>query len=201
MFVVPAGLGLAVLADPVVDVVLGPKWTAAVVVLEVMAVHGVIAALQALGYTLMIASNRPAIPARLNVVHVVVLVGLLVTLTSSHGLGGAAVAYLASGLVMAPVSFHFVARLLHLTLLDIAAAVWRPVVAAGAMVGVLLAWQASGPLEPPGLEVLALAVDVLVGAVVYCAGLLALWVAAGRPPGPEQKVLDVVRARGFGGLR
>jgi O-antigen/teichoic acid export membrane protein len=201
MFVVPAGLGLAVLAEPVVAALLGPKWTAAVPVLELMAAHGVIAALQALGYTLMLASNRPALPARLNIAHVALLLGLLVTLTVSHGLVGAAVAYLASGLVMAPVNFHFVARLLEVSLLDIAAALWRPVVAAGAMVGALLAWRGSGLVAGFGMDLLTLAVDVLVGAVVYCAGLLALWVAAGRPGGPEQKILGLVRARGLGGVR
>jgi O-antigen/teichoic acid export membrane protein len=197
LFVIPAGCGLMSLADPIVTVLLGEKWRPAVPVLAIMSIHGMVAALQSLGYTLMIACNRPHVPARLNSIHVILMLALLVTFTSRYGLQGAALAYLSTALVMAPIMLYFVTRLVGIEFRDVMAVVWRPASASAAMVVTLWLWNPArlDATTHPGL--VGLLAGVLVGATVYLGALAVLWLACGRPDGPERSCVGFLRSRGL----
>jgi hypothetical protein len=77
----------------------------------------------------------------------------------------------------------------------VALALWRPVVATAAMYLALVSIH-SIDLDVPFVR---LGLQIALGAVVYSATLLILWVASGRPPGPEALIVRFGITR-FGGV-
>jgi hypothetical protein len=74
------------------------------------------------------------------------------------------------------------------------ARIWRPVLAAGFMYGVVLLAGGTAAGWPAGApDILRLLVMVAVGGVVYPAVLLGLWALCGFPPGAERLTLDLLR--------
>ncbi len=194
LFVLPAGLGLFATAPDLVALLLGDHWTASVPVLQVMSLHGTLMALQAIGYTVMLASGRPHIPARVNMVHVSIVIALLSTLTPFLGIVGAAFAYLCTAVVMSPVNYYFVLQALQLKPLKLLGVIWRPFFSALAMSGVI--WVIRQFLwSPPRETALELAAEVLIGITAYALVLVALWTVSGRPSGAEQLSIEYVRMR------
>jgi hypothetical protein len=73
---------------------------------------------------------------------------------------------------------------------EIAASVWRPLVAAAIMAVILAACMPS--LPGPGAA--RLVAEVPLGMICYFAALLSLWHLAGRPPSPERDVVMFLRS-------
>jgi lipopolysaccharide exporter len=194
LFVMPAGLGLLATASALVGLMLGDRWTASVPVLQIMSVHGVIMALQAIGYTVMLASNRPHIPARVNIAHVLIVVTLLLIFTPLWGIRGAAIAYLGTALITSPINYYFVLQALQLRVSSLQAALWRPLTAALVMAGAI--WMMRRQFWSRSPETLgALLAEVAIGAITYTAILVALWIVSGRPAGAERLAVAYVESR------
>jgi hypothetical protein len=72
----------------------------------------------------------------------------------------------------------------------------RPMLAALAMSGAVLALRATLPADVAGLgdDVLRLAALAGFGAAVHIPAQLLLWHLAGRPAGPERRALDLARS-------
>jgi PST family polysaccharide transporter len=70
---------------------------------------------------------------------------------------------------------------------------WRSIVAVGVMTVVL---NLCGPLFALGTssltQILSLAITGTIGAVTYCAALLLLWLAAGKPSGVEATAMRMI---------
>jgi PST family polysaccharide transporter len=194
LFVVPAGFGVSSTAPDLVVTLLGEKWAGAVPIVEIMAIHGIVVALQAIGYAVMLASNRPSIPARLNAVHVCVLVTALLVLTPRFGITGAAFGYLGTGLLMAPVNYYFVLAALGLSAARVLGVIWRTLAAAGVMAATLTVGREVLGARPDS-ALARLLVEVPVGALAYAVTLAGLWLLSGRPAGPERAFVELVRSR------
>jgi hypothetical protein len=113
------------------------------------------------------------------------------------GLPGAALT-VAAAMLLDQILFLFrTMRHLSLTATALLASIWRPVAASAVMVAVLeslgLAWT------PGGAEGWSNFPDLLarcvLGAAVYAAALLSIWLLAGRPDGVERKTMAVVLGR------
>ncbi len=194
LFVVPAGFGLLAVAADLISLLLGDRWTQSVPVLQIMSMHGMMMALQAIGYTVMLASNRPHIPARVSAVHVTIIIVLLITLTPSLGIVGGALAYLGTALLMTPVMYFFVLQALQLRVSRVLGVLWRPFCAALAMTAVI--WAVRTQLwAPPRETFLQLLAEVAIGLVTYLGALLLLWTLTGRGPGAERLAVDQIRLR------
>ena len=81
-------------------------------------------------------------------------------------------------------------KFVYVRLTDFAAVLWRPALAAVVMAGVVEGLHDSGIASP----ILSLIRDSALGAVVFTALQLALWMMAGRPAGPERALIDRLRA-------
>jgi O-antigen/teichoic acid export membrane protein len=81
----PAMIGLFVLAEPVVLTLLGPKWAAAVPVLQVLSVGGLLWPLNALNLNVLKAQGHSDLNVRILLVKLTVGLGLLLA-ASSHGI-------------------------------------------------------------------------------------------------------------------
>jgi lipopolysaccharide exporter len=197
LFAIPAGIGLAALAPLACQVLLGPKWLDAIPIIEIVAIHGAITALQSNGFAMYLALGRADLATRITAGYVAMLLPLSAALTMWAGIRGAAFACLITAAVFAPINYGVLLNKIDLPLSRFLAVIWRPVVSSGVMF--CAARLTAGALESrlPALVVLLLA--VIAGASVYIASVALLWRLAGGPQGAETVV--VLRARNMLGAR
>lgn len=191
LFALPAGIGIVVVADLMVPAVLGWNWLSAIPLIQVLAVYGVLTALQSnIGYVYL-ALGRPRMITAVAALQFLALLALLLPATWYWGAPGAAWSFLITALCMVPVNQMLIARQLHLSAFDYAARLWRPALASLAMAAALLLLKRQFALgHETHLYVAALLLCVLLGAVVYAIALYALWRLAARPPGAERACLE-----------
>ncbi|MCU0242861.1 MAG: oligosaccharide flippase family protein, partial [Vicinamibacteria bacterium] len=193
---VPAAVGVAVVAEPLVMTLLGPKWRAAIPIIQILALYGLLRALQVLAMDLFVAAGRPAMQLRLSALNLAILVPSLVVGATSTGLAGAAWGALFTSLVMLPITYASLTVVLRQAHREYWRLFWRPALAAGVMfvaVGVWSEWFGSHSLAR--FDGLRLVTSVLIGAFAYGIALVGLWIAAGRPHGAESRVVGALRAR------
>lgn len=187
------GVGVAVVAPDMVAVVLGPKWTAAAPLIPWLAVGGSALSLVWAASQMVSVTGH----ARLNAISNWMLLALLVPATVGAGLGwgvvGIAAARSVASVLFLPIMFYALMRVIPVTARQIAACLWRPTLASLAMAAAVLL-SGTGAITPVALR---LACNVGLGAAVFTAALLALWVLAGRPEGAERMaVAQLVRMAG-----
>jgi len=90
--VVPAVVGAVLMADPLVRVIYGEKWVAAIAPLRVMMLFGLFSSLVIITGYLFQGIGRPSIPFRLALLRLVVLAILLFPMLVMYGLTGGAIA-------------------------------------------------------------------------------------------------------------
>ena len=191
LLAIPAGAGVSATAVPLTAVILGPKWAQAAPLIEILAFFGVIMALQTNSYSVFLAIGRPYLQSVVLGVYLAALLPLLVFMTRSLGLEGAAWACLASVTLMLPLNYTLVVRALDIEGRAIVRLLWRPLLAAAAMYAVVTSLLAALPQSPAfGNQLLRLIVAATSGATLYFAIVYLLWTMAGRPEGAERLVLQ-----------
>jgi lipopolysaccharide exporter len=187
----PAGLGLALVAAPLVRLAFGPEWEGAVPVLRVLGLAGIMTVFGQISLHLMSAYSLLGRLTAVALAGAALRIGLLLLLIPTYGITGAAWAAAVAtlfdqgailGMAMRHLKVRFGAFVSHIV---------RPVLAACAMgcgvAAIGLSWDADGDAA------LTLAIEVVAGAVIYTAALLVAWMIAGRPDGPEADAVQVIR--------
>jgi O-antigen/teichoic acid export membrane protein len=179
----PAGVGVSLLADAMVALALGPNWVAAGPVVAVLGVASAIAATGSLGSGWL----RARAPLRqlcgILAAALLVRLALLLWLTGTMGLTGAAIAVGVGMVLEAALLVGIVAHRLHLSLTAVVQVVARPLLACLVMaLGVVL-------LNGGGSPARILLTGVPLGMASYGATLLLAWWAAGRPAGAETDLM------------
>jgi O-antigen/teichoic acid export membrane protein len=192
LITIPAGIGMALIADPVVRLAFGPRWVAAVPLVQMLGICGALTVFGSLGSVLFRVYGRQRLVFQVSLAVEIVRVALLIVLTRRYGLMGAGFAT-AVAFGIEQLYFLYLARSqFAIPATHLAARLWRTALAAGCMVGVLFASGLVAAL-PAGTGGLALAARALeatgLGAGAYIAALLLLWLASGRPDGGEADIL------------
>lgn len=189
----PAGAGLALVAGPLVRLAFGERWLAAVPLVQMLGVAGCLAAFGTIGSVLLRVHGRMGAVLGITLAGAALRVALLLLLIPRFGLLGAGAAA-ALGLVFDHLlSLAITLRAFAVPPSALLGRLWRGVLATATMAGVLL-W--TGPVwQDAGGPALALPGGVALGALVYAAALLALWLAAGRPAGAEADLLRLIANR------
>jgi O-antigen/teichoic acid export membrane protein len=196
LFALPAAAGIALLAEPLVSVLLGPRWAAAVPLLQVLAIYGGIRAAQANTGSVYMALDRPQLAAAMTLLNVLLAFGSFAIALGRMPLADAAWFMVAGAGVAAVVNLSVLNRSLDQPWRTVLAALRRPALAIAAMTAALIPlrawlWTGAQPIHERAAVLLCL---VLAGAAVYLAALLAAWHAQGRPAGsPEDAALALVR--------
>lgn len=184
---IPAGVGIALVADLMVTVVLGDKWRVAVPLMQILALSGVITALQTNTGSLYMALGKPHYLTLISAVNVFLLfVPLLIFLLQAHGVIGIAEAYLYGNLVIWPINFFIVSRLIKLQWLSMLSVLWRPVLACGLMVAGVVYVRTFMPDYPISIDAIRLLIEVGIGMVTYIFSVLFFWLLSRRPNGAEE---------------
>ena len=196
LVVMPAAIGLCLVASPLVHVFLGDKWLEAIPIIRILAIEGILVVGVSSAYYVYLTLGTPQKLTAVMALHAVVSIVLMLMLIPIYGIFGAAVAWVTATIATAPVNLTILARHLHMRYSSFAAAIARPTAATivMAMTVALLQWfwvPATGALA----AALQLAASVAVGVCAYALALFGLWHVAGRPDGAERSVLQ--RARLF----
>jgi O-antigen/teichoic acid export membrane protein len=192
---IPAGIGISSIAAPLVYLAFGSKWLEATPVVEILAASSVFAVTNRIN-SILLSAFAFLRPLFVNVVSMsIVQFGLLVPFVWYLGILGAAIASALGLLVEQATLTILLVRRFGIGPWDLPARIWRGVLAALAMAVFLalsgLGWAQTGEGAPANLGHLLLA--SLSGAAIYIAVLLGLWLASGRPNGPEMDVLELMK--------
>ncbi len=180
---------LLVTAPEVVAVVLGSKWSDAAPLMKWMALFGGFSALVLVLEVPLWVAGKTNISAAQTWFELALILPATLLAVQKFGVEGAAASRAGISMLMVPVMMVFTARCGSVSFGQLAAALWRPLVAAVVMAGVVHAL----PLEAVGPVFVRLVVKVAVCVAVYPSALLLLWLASGRPPGFEVSVIEQVR--------
>jgi O-antigen/teichoic acid export membrane protein len=194
-FAIPAGVGVAATADVLVPLIFGPQWLETVPLISILAIHGIIVAMQTNCYYIYLALGKPYVATWLGVAQITILLPILTILTMRYGGIGAAYAYLASQLVIIPFTFMSILRLLGITVRQMLLVLWRPFVSAAVMFGIvrLVAHMLIADPFDYLTGTIHLTQMVLIGIVAYVSCLYAMWAISARPLGAESQFLSLLR--------
>ena len=198
MLILPAGIGISMVADPMVRLVLGANWLSVVPIIQIVAMASTISVFGNFSGAFLNASGKPRDSFLICIVSTFVRVPLMIWLIFTMGLPGAALAVAIALLSDQTLFLWRTLGPLGITVMDLLARVWRAVLATLAMVACLtllgMAWTPGGE-GSAFLQARDLLTRCAAGALVYGAVLTLLWFAAGRPEGAERQFLTM--ARGF----
>lgn len=192
---IPAGIGLSLVAGPLVRVALGAGWQDVVPVLRILAIAGTVTALGHLSLHLL---SVHALLRRLAIVTLLgaaIRIALILWLIPGFGLPAAAWAIAAATLVEQGLTVTLAMTRFRVAPSAMLAVIWRPIAAAGAMALVLcwlnLGWTDDQAEWTAG----ALITGIGAGGITYMAVLLGCWLAADRPDGIEASAVTALRDR------
>lgn len=191
----PASVGLALVAEPMVRLMLGPAWMAAAPLLQVVALGGALAVLGQACHAQFDAFGLLRQDFSVILFGAATRTGLVAVLVPWFGLMGAATGVALSLALEAIAYLTMKWWTLPFSARALAGVVIRPVLATAGMTAVVL-WldpaTAAASETVLGL-IMALTPAVLAGAVSYGGLMLGLWWLAGRPDGAEADVLAATR--------
>ncbi|MEQ9638589.1 MAG: lipopolysaccharide biosynthesis protein [Alphaproteobacteria bacterium] len=182
----PIGAGLAVVADDLVLVVLGPQWTAAGPLVAWLGFAGALMGFTGVIHPFFTALGYVRMYAWMVVAEVAVFVPTVIWAGSVGGVEAVAIARLCVVAVSLPCFLFMSTRVAPVSVLALAGAVVRPLFASAAMyVGVR--WVHAEGID---IAILRLLLDIVAGVVIYAGVLSVLWLLAGRPDGAERLLLS-----------
>ena len=196
LIAIPAGVGIAAVAEPLVHVGLGEKWLAAIPVITILGIASAVGCLETYVGTACLAVGRPDIVTKLYAVYVPVLLTLVTIFTQQFGVVGAAYGWLTAALLNVPLFYTVMLRTIRVPIRAFIATVWRPAVACVIMF-LAIRWGLANyaVLTDSVRAIPTLLIAVAGGFAVYVALIMSLWYLSGRPVGAERELLDKVASR------
>ena len=199
LIVLPAGIGISLVADPLVRLMLGERWLAAIPIVQIMAAVSTIAVFRLVSDAFYSAAGNLRLTFAMVAISAAVRIPLLLVLVSWYGLTGGAVALGIASLIDQFLYLGVTLPRMGIGTAELLGRLWRACGACLAMVTCLsamnLAWMPTTAVGP-----LAVAADLFgrcgIGALAYAAAAATLWFAAGRPDGAERYLLRVAQRLG-----
>jgi lipopolysaccharide exporter len=191
---IPAGVGIALVAQDAVPLLLGDKWQAAVPFTQLLALAGLATSLEHSSGYMLLSLGRVRTLTAYYWLRLVLLVGAISLLWPEFGTLGVAMAKVLTGFLGLLVMLVLGWRALPvLGLSTVMLNVWRPVVAVILMAGVANVVSGALSFAPAPLRLSAL---IVAGAISYSLAILALWKLAKSPPGAEDYLLERIPGAG-----
>ena len=195
MVVLPAGVGIAAIADPLVKLAFGPRWLEAIPMIQILGVTATLGVIGSLSGTLFSAYGMLRITFSITAVMTVLRVLLLLAFLPGGTLTTAAM--IVGGVLSIEQCAYIVLTLrrFDVRVFDLLRAIHRSLFATLLMAACLV-FLGLGFVAVPDNFALHLALDIGAGAMTYAAALFGAWSLAGWPSGPERDLLNVVSGIG-----
>jgi lipopolysaccharide exporter len=191
MITLPMCAGLIAVAPEVVRLVLGPRWEGAETVVSLLSVAWAFAVVTANTHYVYWVRGHSHVTATLSAVRAAVVIPVTIVCSHLAGYEGAAWAAAITSATLAPINFTLLRRDAGIGFADLWVRVWRVAVGAVGMLIVLFAALPRPSHESAPAAALLLLIKVAVGAAVYIAAVCAMWIAGGKPEGPERRILQL----------
>jgi O-antigen/teichoic acid export membrane protein len=189
----PMAAGIAMVSDYIVAIFLGPKWQPVILLIQILTLYGLFNLTSANGAALYLSLGRPDLIVWRNLPSVAVLIPALAIGVWTFGVAGAAWALVLSAVVSCVVNFALLHRHLRVSFRALFGGIWRPLVAASGMAGVLVVVKEHWPMGNSLAYIIPqVAGIVALGAMTHACLVLALWRLSGCPAGAERRALDLV---------
>lgn len=192
LVVTPMSLGIFVTAPMIAPLALGPQWLDAPAMIQAVVFYALFDAFGHYPQNLFIVMNRQPRLLAFAVVFLSVRVPAAIFGGWVYGGLGAAYGMAASALFGSVFWFIVSVPLVRVTMGAVVRAIWRTAVAGTVMVAALLAlnrfWPTATGYGNLGVQFAAF---VTAGAAMHGVALLLLWQMSGRPPGAEQRAIDI----------
>jgi O-antigen/teichoic acid export membrane protein len=192
LIALPVCAGTIAVAGEVVRLLLGTQWEDAAPVVRLLTLGTAFGVATANTHYVYWALGHARVVAALSAMGAALVIPL--TIVGAHLVGyiGVAWAYAVTSAVLTPINFVMLRRYAAISFTDLWARVWRVTLAAGTMLVALVVAFPGAPHESAAAAALLLLVKVAVGAAIYAGGALLLWLACGRPDGPERRALELL---------
>ncbi len=198
----PVAVGLFCLSDLIVALLLGPQWTDAVPIMQILGLCGLVAALQGNMYVVMSAIGKPKVTTYIGGFLLIFTLPSLVYFSLQYGALGAAYAQLVAASVGFCAIVWVFTAITGATKKYLFALMWRPLAASCLMAVAVLGTKQL--LTVLGWDVplaVRLAGMVLLGAVSYTSVIFVLWWFAGRPESAEKVVMKFLSGKLYASRR
>jgi O-antigen/teichoic acid export membrane protein len=191
LLIVPAGIGLSLLAEPVILILLGSKWRDAVPLVQVLSINGVLMVFMSTAHHANLAVGMSRLTSLVLAAHAGIAIPLMLWWVPSHGTQGAVAAILTASVVTAPLNFHLLGKAIELGRRELLDILWRPCTGCLGMIVAVLGIKASWamPADLFGQIAYVLLVSAS-GALVYAATVFVLWRRKSDPESAEAWALD-----------
>lgn len=185
----PVGVGFALVAEPLVHLVMGPEWSSASLVIQILSTIFALHALSMPLTPLAMGIARTRLLFKRDVVNLVVRYPLIFAGLLSGGLLGLLLARCVSGLFAVLLDMYLARMLVQASLFRQIRNSARAYAATLAMM--LSIWGLNG-LGLDGANLMEIACLITFGAITYLGTTAALWLWSGRPAGPEQEAMEIL---------
>ncbi len=190
LVVLPAAVGLSLIAEPAVLIVLGDRWHEAVPLVRVLVIDAALTVFLSTVHFVNLAVGMARATSLLLAAHAAMTIPMMLLSVPAHGALGAAISMLIASIVVTPFKFVLLRRAIGLSFTDFAKAVLRPALATAVMGAIVWSVSQLWPMPAAMLDRIAYGITlVAVGALAYAGTLFALWRAQGRPAGAEATIL------------
>ena len=190
LLILPVGVGIAAVAEPMVLALLGENWISAIPLMQVLAIYGAISATQTNNGVLWMALGRPRDLTIATIAFLALFFCSIVLLFEPYGVVAVGYSYLLAQITITAAGLWHTRSLLSAAWTDMRAVAWRPVVAAVIMYFGVIAidgcFRLSGAWQ-------RLFIESAAGAAVYIGITLSLWLLAKRPDSAESYCLSRIR--------
>jgi O-antigen/teichoic acid export membrane protein len=192
---VPAGVGISLVAAPIITLAFGDRWLGAIPLVQVLGCTLIVTIFGTMSAALLNAHAVLKPQFRVQLMAIAVRLFAMVALATQYGLIGAAIGASLAMLVENAWYTKLALRHLNQDWTDLLRKIWRCLLAAAGM-AVSLQTLGLGWVDRFDARnaISALVIGVVCGALVYTFLLQLLWIATGRPPGAERDAVSAVRA-------
>jgi O-antigen/teichoic acid export membrane protein len=188
----PLGCGFAIVAEPLVLLTMGEKWSHAITIIQLLAAIFALQTLSSAVQPLAMAMGQTRMLFNRDLLNFLIRLPLIIVGLWAGGLAGIVVARCVSGVIGTFINMEMARRLLSLSIWRQFSINSRALIATVVMVsGAVAINQLFLAPAPPSYWVQAV-VLVSAGAVLYLGTTFLLWWCLGRPAGPDKEVIDFV---------
>jgi len=191
LFALPIGAGIAAISELAVAVFLGDKWLDSASIISILAFYGITISLLSNSGSVLMAVGKPHYITVVGGINIAVLIPTAIFTTLNYGVLGTAWGYLGTTLiVLLPITYITLFRLIDVKVGQFIAMVWRPITATTIMFFSVRSYLAYTliPTDIAG-KISVLLVAILLGAALYIMSILVLWLISSKPAGAESYIL------------
>jgi len=185
------GVGVALLAEPIVHVALGEQWVGAIPLIPWLALYGVLLTLSANVQNVLMAIGRMKRLVFVVWLQLIVALPVLVFAASTGDILYLIQAQVLVTFLTLPAFFVSITSLSIVTGKDIVEAIWRPALASAVMSAVLMFFDYFW-LDN---YIMQLIVKVIIGFVVFIISNLIFWYLSGQPDSGEAVFVEIIKNR------